>query len=166
MLNLIQDVRHSVRLLLKNPGFSLTAILVLALGIGANAAVFTLVNEMMFRPLVGSERPGQAVGIYSHDHTRPDSYRGFSYPAYTDVRDRATSFSHVTAFTLAFVGIGEGDATRRTFAVTASRNYFAALGVDLMAGRTFSEEEERPGSQIPVAIVSYSYWKSHGADEI
>ncbi len=164
MSNLIQDLRHSVRLLLKNPGFSLTAILVLALGIGANAAVFTLVNELMFRPLVGSQRPGQAVGIYSHDHTRPNSYRGFSYPAYVDIRDRSDSFSHVMAFTLSFIGIGEGDATRRTFAVTASRNYFAALGVDLMAGRTFTEEEERPDSRIPVAIVSYSYWKSHGAD--
>ncbi len=164
MSNLIQDTRHSLRLLLKNPGFSLTAILVLALGIGANAAVFTLVNEMMFRPLVGSDRPGQPVGVYSHDHTRPDSYRGFSFPAYADVRDRADSFSHVTAFTLSFVGVGEGDATRRTFAVTASRNYFATLGVDLMAGRTFSEEEERPGSQTPVAIVSYDYWSSHGGD--
>jgi predicted permease len=164
MSNLIQDVRHSVRLLLKNPGFSLTAILVLALGIGANAAVFTLVNEMMFRPLVGSDRPGQPVGIYSHDHTRPDSYRGFSYPAYVDIRDRSDSFSHVLAFTLSFVGIGEGEATRRSFAVTISRNYFATLGVDLMAGRTFTEEEERPDSRVPVAIVSYAYWKSHGAD--
>jgi predicted permease len=164
MSNLIQDVRHSVRLLLKNPGFSLTAILVLALGIGANAAIFTLVNGLLFRPLVGSERPGQPVGIYSHDHTRPKSYRGFSYPAFVDVRDRASDFSHVTAFTLSFVGIGEGDATRRSFAVTISRNYFATLGVDLMAGRTFTEEEERPDSRVPVAIVSYAYWKSHGAD--
>jgi predicted permease len=164
MSNLIQDVRHSVRLLLKNPGFSLTAILVLALGIGANAAIFTLVNGLLFRPLVGSERPGQPVGIYSHDHTRPNSYRGFSYPAFVDVRDRASDFSHVTAFTLSFVGIGEGDATRRSFAVTISRNYFATLGVDLMAGRTFTEEEERPDSRVPVAIVSYAYWKSHGAD--
>jgi predicted permease len=164
MSNLVQDVRQSIRLLFKNPGFSLTAILVLALGIGANAAVFTLVNELMFRPLVGSERPGQPAGIYSHDHTRPDSYRGFSYPAYVDVRDRSDSFSHVAAFTLSFVGVGEGDATRRTFAVTASRNYFATLGVDLMAGRTFSEEEEHPDSRIEVAIVSHSYWKSHGGD--
>jgi predicted permease len=164
MSNLLQDARHSLRLLLKNPGFSLTAILVLALGIGANAAVFTLVNELMFRPLVGSQRPGQPVGIYSHDHTRPDSYRGFSYPAYADIRDRGTSFSHVLAFTLSFVGVGEGDATRRTFAVTATRNYFAALGVDLMAGRTFTEEEERPDSQAAVAVVSYSYWMSHGGD--
>ena len=165
MSNLIQDVRHSVRLLFKNPGFSLTAILVLALGIGANTAVFTLVNSLLFRPLVGSDRPGQAVGIYSHDSTRPDFYRGFSYPAYADIRDRAGSqFSHVMAFSLSFVGIGEGDATRRSFAITATRNYFATLGVDLLAGRTFSEEEERPDSQIPVAIVSYNYWKSHGGD--
>lgn len=164
MSNLLQDLRHSVRLLLKNPGFSLTAILVLALGIGANAAVFTLVNSLLFRPLSGSERPGKTVGIYSHDHTRPDSYRGFSYPAYADIRDRSNSFSGVTAFSLSFVGLGEGDATRRTFASSVTRNYFSTLGVDLMAGRTFTDEEERPDSKTAVAIVSYQYWKSHGGD--
>jgi putative ABC transport system permease protein len=164
MSNLLQDVRHSIRLLFKNPGFSLTAILVLALGIGANAAVFTLVNTLFFRPLVGADRPGQIVGIYSHDTTRPDSYRGFSYPAYTDIRDRNRSFSQVMAFTLSFVGIGEGDATRRSFASTVSRNYFATLGVDLIAGRTFSPEEERPDSKLAVAVVSYQYFKSHGGD--
>jgi len=164
MSNLLQDLRHSVRLLLKNPGFSLTAILVLALGIGANAAVFTLVNTLLFRPLAGADRPGQVVGIYSHDRTKPDSYRGFSYPAYADIRDRSKSFSQVMAFTLSFVGIGEGDATRRTFASTITGNYFATLGVDLMAGRTFTDEEERPDSKIAVAIVSYQYWKSHGGD--
>jgi predicted permease len=165
MSNLLQDLRHSARLLLKNPGFSLTAILVLALGIGANAAVFTLVNTLMFRPLVGSERPGQVVGIYTHDHTKPDSYRGFSYPAYADIRDRSgSSFSHVMAFNLSFVGLGDGDATRRTFASIVTRNYFATMGVDLMAGRTFTEEEERPDSRMAVAIVSYQYWKSHGGD--
>ena len=164
MSDFFQDLRHSVRLLFKNPGFSLTAILVLALGIGANAAVFTLLNTLMFKPLSGSERPGQVAGIYSHDHTRPDSYRGFSYPGYTDIRDNAESFSHVAAFTLAFVGITEGDATRRTFAAPVSRNYFATLGVDLMAGRTFSEDEERPGSRAAVAVVSYRYFKTHGGD--
>ncbi len=164
MSDLLQDIRLSVRLLLKNPGFSLTAVLVLALGIGTNAAVFTLVNTLMFKPIVGSERPGQLVGIYSHDRTRPDSYRSFSYPAYADVRDNASSFSHVMAFTLSFAGIGEGDTTRRTFAAVVSRNYFATLGVDLMAGRTFSEEEERPGSKTAVAVVSYPYFKSHGGD--
>jgi predicted permease len=164
MSTVIQDLRQSVRLLYKNPGFSLTAIMVLALGIGANAAIFTVVNSLLFRPLAGSDRPGQVVGVYSHDRTRPDSYRGFSYPAYTDVRDRAGVFSEVAAFSLAFVGIGEHDTTRRTFAATVTRNYFSTLGVDLLAGRAFTAEEERPDSRAAVAIVSYQYWKGHGGD--
>ncbi len=164
MSNLLQDARYSLRLLFKNPGFSLTAILVLALGIGANAAVFTLVNTLFLRPMPGSERPGQVVGIYSHDHTKPDSYRAFSYPGYVDVRDHSRGFTSVMAFTVSFVGIGEADATRRTFGSAITRNYFATLGVDLLAGRTFTAEEERPGSQAAVAIVSYPYWKSHGGD--
>jgi predicted permease len=165
MSTLLQDLRYSIRLLLKTPGFSLTAILVLALGIGANTAVFSLINTLLLKPVAGADRPGQVVGIYSHDHTRPNSYRGFSYPAYVDVRDGATSFSHVMAFSLAFVGIGEGDATRRTFAAAVTPNYFATLGVDLLAGRTFTPEEDRPGSLATVAIISYDYWKSHGGDQ-
>jgi len=164
MSTLLQDLRYSLRLLLKTPGFSLTAVLVLALGIGANAAIFTLVNVLLLKPLTGSERPGRVVGIYSRDHTRPDSYRGFSYPCFADVRDRANGFNHVAAFTLAFAGLGEADATRRTFAAIVSRGYFTTLGVDLRAGRTFTEEEERPDSKAQVAVVSDRYWKSHGGD--
>lgn len=164
MADLVQDAKYAVRLLFKNPAFSLTAILVLALGIAANAAIFTLVNSMLFKPVPGSERPGQVVGLFSHDRTRPNSYRGFSYPAYADIRDRSGNFGQVTAFTLSFVGIGEGDATRRTFAVVASRNFFSTLGVDMLAGRTFTAEEERPDSNAAVAVVSYKYWKSHGGE--
>lgn len=164
MSTLFQDARFSIRLLLKNPAFSLTAILVLALGIGVNAAVFTLVNVLFFRPMPGRDRPGDVVGIYTHDRTKPDSYRGFSYPGYVDVRDHNRSFSRVMGFSIAFVGLGEADAVRRTFASTITRNYFETLGVDLLAGRTFSEEEERPGSMATVAIVSYPYFKSHGGD--
>jgi predicted permease len=164
MSTLLQDLRYSFRLLLKTPGFSLIAVLVLALGIGANAAVFSLVNGLLFKPLVGSERPGQVVGIYSHDRTRPDSYRGFSYPGFADVRERATVFSDVAGFNLAFVGIGESDATRRTFAAVVTERYFSTLGVSVLAGRTFTAGEEKPGTRIPVAIVSYQHWKSRGAD--
>jgi predicted permease len=164
MSSLIQDLKYSLRLLLKTPGFSLTAVLVLALGIGANAAVFTLVNGMLLKPLVGAERPGQLVGVYTHDKTKPDSYRGFSYPGYRDIRDRSKTFSDVAAFNLAFAGVGEGDATRRTFVGVVSGNYFWTLGVNLRAGRTFTPEEERPDSQAPVAVVSYEYWTGHGSD--
>jgi predicted permease len=164
MSTLLHDLRYSLRLLLKAPGFTLTAVLVLALGIGANAAVFSLVNGLVFKPLAGSERPGQVVGIYSHDRTRPDSYRAFSYPGFADVRDRASMFSDVAGFTLAFVGLGEGDATRRAFCAVVTERYFSALGSGLMAGRTFTADEEKPGAATPVTIVSYQYWKSHGAD--
>ena len=155
MSDLLQDLRYSVRLLLKTPGFSLTAILVLALGIGANAAIFSLVNALLLKPVVGSDRPGQVVGIYAQDRTRPDSYKSFSYPAYVDVRDRGTSFSQVMGFTLAFVGLGEGEATRRTFGSVVTGNYFSTLGVDLLAGRTFTAEEERPDSLTAVTVVSH-----------
>ena len=164
MSNLFQDLRYSVRLLLKTPGFSLTAILVLALGIGANAAIFSLVNTLLLKPIAGSERPGQVVGVYAQDSSRPDSYKAFSYPAYVDVRDGGTSFNQVMAFTLAFVGIGEGEATRRTFGSVVTGNYFSTLGVDLLAGRTFTPEEERPDSLAAVTVVSYQYWKAHGGD--
>jgi len=145
MSNLFQDLRYSIRLLLKSPGFSLTAILVLALGIGANAAIFSLVNTLLLKPVAGSERPGQVVGIYAQDRTRPDSYKAFSYPAYVDVRDRGTSFSQVMAFTLAFVGIGEGDATRRTFGSVVTGNYFSTLGVDLLAAAGAQISGDTPG---------------------
>jgi predicted permease len=164
MSALLQDLRYSLRLLLKTPGFTLIAVLVLALGIGANAAVFSLVNTLLFKPVAGSDRPGQVVGIYSHDRTRPDSFRAFSYPGFVDVRDGASVFSDVAGFTIAFVGIGEGETTRRSFCAVVTERYFSTLGVGLMAGRTFTADEEKPGAGTPVTIVSQQYWKSHGAD--
>jgi predicted permease len=164
MSALVQDLRYTLRLLVKSPAFAVTAILVLALGIGANAAVFTLVNGMLFKPLNGADKPGELVGVYSRDHTKADSWRSFSYPAFGDVRDRANVFSEVTAHDLAFAGIGEGEATRRVFIGVVAGNYFSTLGARLMAGRTFNPDEERPDSQVAVAIVSYQYWRAHGAD--
>ncbi|RPJ53956.1 MAG: FtsX-like permease family protein, partial [Acidobacteria bacterium] len=164
MSTLLQDLRYSVRLLLKTPGFTAIAVLVLALGIGANTAVFTIVDTLLLRPGVAEGGEGELVGIYSRDHTRPDSYRAFSYPNFQDIRERATGFSHVTAFSVSFVGIGEGEVTRRSFAAVVPANYFATLNGDLMAGRTFTADEERPGSQAASAIVSHQYWQSHGSD--
>ncbi len=162
MSNLLHDLRHSVRLLRRTPGFTAVAVLILALGIGANTAVFSIVNALLLKPMPG--RIGELVGVFNKDRAKADSYRGFSYPTYTDLRDHNDVFDGLTAHTITLVGVREGDATRRTFAAVVSSNYFTTLGVSLAAGRAFSAEEERPGAAIPVAIVSDGFWRRAGAD--
>jgi predicted permease len=164
MSTLLQDLRFAVRVLLKTPGFSAAAVLVLAAAIGVNTAVFGFVNAFVLRPLPGREKPGEVVGVYSRDRTHPDDYRDFSYPSYLDIRERAGVFTDVTALTVVFAGIREGDITRRTLVSVVTSSYFSTLGVGLTAGRVFTAEEERPGAGVDVAIVSYDHWKQHGSD--
>jgi len=159
---LLQDLRYSLRVLAGRPGFTAVAVLVLALGIGANSAMFTLVNELLLRPLSADRMPGELVGLYGQDRVRPDNYRSFSYPNYVDIRDGNDVFSGLVAEGLGLVGITEGDSTRRAFAFIVSSNYFETLGGRLVAGRTFTPEEERPGSLPMVVIVSYSFWQKRG----
>jgi hypothetical protein len=153
MRHLLHDLRFGVRTLLKAPGFTLVALCVLALGIGANTAMFTLVNALLFRPLAGEA--DDMVGLYSHDRTKADSYRAFSYPNYTDIRTRNDLFAGLMAHTYSMVGLPAGDTTRQTFVEVVSSNFFETLGVPLAAGRPFTAEEERPGAQVPVVIVSH-----------
>jgi hypothetical protein len=124
-------------MLRKNAGFSLAAVTVLALGIGANAAIFSLVNAFLLKPLVIHDA-AQIVGCYSRDVHKGD-YRAFSYPEYADLRDQARNgddgsvFSSLLAHNLAMVGLseGNGDTTRRVFADIVSSNYFSTFGVPL-----------------------------------
>src|SRR6202020_159086 len=161
--NLIQDIRYGVRMLFKQPGFSVAAVVVLALGVGGSTAMFSIVDALLLKPLV-IQKPDQIVGCFSRDTQKPDSYRGFSYPNYADLRADNGVFSNLAAHNLALVGIKEGDRTRRVFSDIVSANYFATLGVPLFRGRTFTFEEEQPGSGIPSLIVSYSNWRKTGAD--
>jgi predicted permease len=151
MDQLIQDVRFGLRMLGKTPAFTAVAVFVLALGIGANSAMFTLVDALLFRPLAG--RADELVGLYSHDRTKPDSYRDFSYQNFADIRATSDVFDGLMAHTFAMVGIQTGDVTRQTFAEVVSSNYFDTLGVPVVAGRTFTRGEEAPGAHIPVVIV-------------
>jgi predicted permease len=154
MRQLLQDLRFGVRTLLKTPGFTGVAILVLALGIGANSAMFTLVNALLLKPLVG--QADELVGLYSHDRTKPkSSYRGFAYANYADIRDGNDVFASLMAHTFSMVGVPHGDTTKQTFISVVSSNYFDALGVPLAAGRAFTLEEERPSARIPVVIVRH-----------
>jgi predicted permease len=161
--NLIQDIRYGIRMLFKQPGFSLAAVVVLALGIGGSTAMFSIVDALLLKPLL-IQNADQIVGCFSRDTQKPDSYRAFSYPNYADLRSDNGVFSSLAAHNMALVGIKEGDSTRRVFSDIVTSNYFKTLGVPLFRGRTFTPEEEQPGSQIPSLIVSYSNWRKTGAD--
>ncbi len=157
---MIGDLRFAFRQLVKSPGFTLAAVLVLGLGIGANTAVFSLVNTMLFAP-PGYARPHELVQVFSQDLKNPKTFRAFSYPTYADIRDQNSVFSGLAAYNVAMVGIGEKGNTRRTFASIVTANYFSVLGVSPVEGRVFTSEEEAPGRAAAVAVVSHGYWVKH-----
>jgi putative ABC transport system permease protein len=160
---MIHDFRFAFRQLVKAPGFTVAAVLVLALGIGANTAVFSLVDQLFFAPPAYAN-PHELVQLFSQDKKDPKKFRGFSYPTYRDIREQNTVFSEVMSFRFSLIGLGRKDDTRRAFAAIVSSNYFSVLGVPLARGRAFLPEEETPGRNAPVVIVSYSYWQKHNLD--
>ena len=160
---MVQDLKFAVRQLFKAPGFTIAAVTVLALGIGVNTAVFSLVNTLFFAPPAYA-KPHEMVQLFSQDKKDPKKFRGFSYPTYLDIREQNTVFSDAMGFNLALIGLGQKGDTRRAFAAIVSSNYFSVLGVPLARGRAFLPEEETPGRNAPVAIVSYSYWLKHDLD--
>lgn len=164
-MRLSHDLRLSVRLIAKHPGFSGVAVLVLALGIGVNTAIFSLVNALLFKPLHGVE-PGRLVGVYSRNAKTPDSYRAFSYAEYRLLRDDGSVFESLLAQNFALIGLGEGDTTRKVFAGVVSSSFFETLGVPLLRGRAFTPGEEAPGAETPVAIVSYGLWRKKGDPDL
>ncbi|PZR72686.1 MAG: hypothetical protein DLM73_12550 [Chthoniobacterales bacterium] len=161
---MIQDFRFAFRQLRKSPGFTAAAVTVLALGIGVNTAIFSLVNAMLFQP-PAYERPSEIVQVFSQDKKNPQSFRAFSYPTYCDIRDQNSVFSGVMAHNTTVVGVGEKENTRRVMADIVSSNYFSVLGVAPASGRAFLPEEEKPGGGNRVAVVSYSFWQKHGGDQ-
>lgn len=158
---MLHDFRFALRQLLKARGFTFAAVTVLAFGIGANTAIFSLLDTMLFKPPAYA-KADEIVQLFSQNKKDPKKFRAFSYPTYVDVRDQNTVFSGIMAHNLSMVGLGEKGNTRRTFADMVSANYFSVLGVTPIAGRTFLAEEEKPGANAAVAIVSYSYWKKQG----
>ena len=158
---MLHDFRFALRQLLKARGFTFAAVTVLAFGIGANTAIFSLARHHAFQAACVREAERDRAGLLA-EQKDPQKFRGFSYPTYLDIRDQNSVFSGVMAHNLAMVGLGENANTRRTFADIVSSNYFSVLGVTPIQGRTFLPEEETPGRSVAVAIVSYSYWQKQG----
>ncbi|HZE13964.1 MAG TPA: ABC transporter permease, partial [Chthoniobacterales bacterium] len=160
---MIHDFRFAFRQLWKAPGFTIAAVAVLALGIGVNTAIFSLVNAMLFQP-PNFARPAEVVQLFSQDRKDPKSFRAFSYPTFRDVRDQNTVFSGLFAHDDLIVGLGEKGNTRRSVADMVSANFFSVLGVAPIYGRSFLPEEEIPGRNLRVAVVSYQFWEKHSRD--
>lgn len=160
---MLQDFRFALRQLWKSPGFTATAAIVLALGIGVNTAIFSLVNAMLFSP-PPYQQPNEVVQLFSQDKKNPKNFRAFSYPTFADIRAQNTVFAGLLAHTETVVGLGEKGDTHRAPADLVSSNYFSVLGVRPASGRTFLPEEEIAGRAEHVAIVSYRYWKKYSRD--
>jgi predicted permease len=161
MMVLSNDLKYAFRQLQKSPGFSLTALVVLALAIGGTSSMFTLVNALLLRPLP-VKNPEQLVRLYAKENRPDGGYRSFSYPNMVDIRQANDTFSNITGFSITLLGIIEGDLTRRTMAAMVPANYFDTFEVSMAAGRAFTAEEERPGSQIPAVVLSYKFWERRG----
>ena len=163
MRTMLQDLRFGVRRLLKSPGFTLVAVASLALGIGANTAIFSLVNTVLLRPLP-VERPGRLVSVSVVG--KDDSMLAFSYPTYKDYRDRGGEvLAGLFAERLAPMSLSRGDSNERVWGYLVSGNYFEVLGVGAARGRTFTPEEDRAALSAPVAVLSHACWQRRfGAD--
>ena len=158
---MMHDLKFALRQLIKAPGFTIAAVIVLALGIGANTAIFSLVDTMLFKPPSYSN-PTEIVQLFSQDKKNPKTFREFSYPTYRDIREQNTVFTDILGHNLGMIGIGQKGNTRRAFADIVSANYFSVLGVLPAMGRTFTADEETPGRGAAVAIVSHNYWVKQG----
>ena len=159
-----QDFRYSARLLLKHPGFTLTAVGVLTLGIGVNAGIFGIINGLMIRPLSGANAPGEVVGLYSKDRTTERGYRAFSYPGFEDVRAAGGPFEKIAGHNVAHGGVTENNNTRQALVDIITTGYFDTLGVQPVYGRDFTRDEERPGTAARSVIISYKIWERGGFD--
>jgi predicted permease len=164
MSSFLGDVRFALRLLWKNRGFTSVAALVLAVGIGANSAVFTIVNAMLLKPRVG-QPAGDLVSLFNRDTTKPDSYRAFSFATFDELRKRPDAFASLSAHNLAMVGLREGDTTRRLFVDIVTKDFFNTFGAPPALGRAFTAEEERPGADVPVTVVSHTLWQRLGGGD-
>ena len=170
MENLLQDVRFGLRTLGKNPGFTLVAILTLALGIGANAAIFSLTDQVLLR-LLPVERPRELVVLSSpgvgHGRIWSDIEGGpsFSYPMYKDLRDRNEVLTGLLArYHLQVNVAGEGQ-SQLAEGELVTGNYFQVLGVRPFLGRVLTAQDETAPGANPVTVLSYGYWTRHfGSD--
>ena len=160
MTTLLQDLRFAIRLLRKSPGFTITAVLTLALAIGANAVVFSVMNAFILRPL----NVPQAQSLYALQHGN-EVDGSESYPDYVDLRDHNRSFESLVAYNVIQAGLDAGKDPSRVWVEETSGNYFDALGLQPYLGRIFHAADEHGPNSAPYIVLSYAYWHTHFQDD-
>jgi len=167
MDTLLQDVRYALRQLRRSPGFALVAVLTLALGIGANTTIFTVVNAVLLRPLP-VEDPEHLVAVLGTDarnSTAQQQFLPMSYLNFQDLRDKNEVLTGMAAFTQAGVNLSGAGNPEQLNAALVSGNYFDVLGVHAALGNTFDREQAKKTGGYPVVVLSYGFWQRRfGAD--
>ena len=171
METVFQNIRYSLRQLRKYPGFTSVAVLTLALGIGANTAIFSLVNQVLLKQLPVVEPDSLVLLKYAGSDTgHGSSYGGdpneyFSYPMYRDLRDENSVFAGTLCMFKAQVGVQWRDTPSLANSELVSGNYFSLLGLKPALGRLFVPEDSTTGGASPLAVLSYPYWTQHFASD-
>ena len=170
MQNFWKDITFGLRMLAKSPGFTAIAVITLAFGIGANTAIFSLMNQILLRQLpvknpnelVILRAPGPETG---HVSTDGDATESFSYPMYKGLRDTNSVFSGMLARYGFSASVASRGQTDRASGEVVTGNYFDVLGVQPAIGRLFSQDDDKVPSAEPYVVLSYSYWQRHfGSD--
>jgi len=160
MSGLVQDVSYALRQLRKSPAFTISAVLTLAMAIGANAVVFSVLNGLILRPL----NVPQPESLYSIQRTIQKETNQ-SYPDYLDLRDRNRSFEDLVAYSIPQVALDTGQGPAPTWGLEVSGNYFDALRIQPYLGRYFHSSDEKGPNSAPYMVLSYAYWHSHFQDD-
>ncbi|MFN8572194.1 MAG: ABC transporter permease [Gemmatimonadaceae bacterium] len=158
MDGLLRDIRYGTRSLLRNPAFTLAAILTLAIGIGGNTIVFSMVNAVLLRPPPHVRAPEEMVQLFTSDFSGPP-YGTSSYPDFEEFRKQTSLFSGLAAVAFRPVGVGEGDDLQNDGVELVSADYFQVLGVAPSLGRFFVPEEGKVSAPTAVAILSHRLWR-------
>ena len=158
--SLSQDLRLALRMLRKSPGFTAVAVVTLALGIGANAVVFSALNALILRPL----NVPRAESLYSI-HRASDNSAAQSYLDYLDLRDQNRSFEDLAGYNILVAGLDTGKDPARTWLLAVSGNYFDVLGIQPQIGRFFHASDEQGPNSTPYIVLSHAYWHSHFQDD-
>src|SRR5215471_1331666 len=157
METLFHDLRFGFRRLIKTPGFAIIALLSLALGVGANTAIFSLVNLILFRPLPIAN-PAEVVSVSAVG--KDGVMAAFSYPNYIDFRDSNKVLSGLLVSRFTYMSLSRNGNNEKIWGNLVSGNYFETLGVKPALGRTFLPEEDKTRLSHPVVVISFSFWQT------